>query len=140
MLGIISFILHFTWEWFQCGPFFIHRGTQASPISKVLASLRDVILTFLIIVLASFLGRFDRSLKELKTTRGLILIEIIAFATAIAVEKFALATNCWSYTDFNPLLPLLDVSVLPILQLTLLTPVVVYTSFLLGNALLEMHF
>ncbi len=137
VISTISFILHFIWEWFQCGPFFIHRGTQASLISMVLASLGDLILTFFIIGLAPFLGRFDRSLKALKTIQGFILIEIVAFATAVAVEKVALATNRWSYTEINPLLPLLEVSVLPILQLMLLTPAIVFASPPLVNLLME---
>lgn len=135
VISIISFVLHFIWEWFQCGPFFIHRGSQATPISMVMASLGDVVLTFIIIGLALLLSRFDQSLAALKATRGLIFIEIIAFAVAVAIEKFALATNRWSYTKINPLLPLLDVSILPVLQLMLLTPIVVVATLALVNAI-----
>ncbi len=137
VISTIAFILHFIWEWFQCGPFFIHRGTQASPISMVLATFGDLILTFFIFGFALFLGRLDRSLMALKSPRGLVCIEIIAFATATAVEKVALATNRWSYTEINPLLPLLDVSVLPVLQLMLLTPAVVFASLPIVNGLME---
>ncbi len=140
LIGVVSFILHFIWEWFQCGPFFIHRGAQATPISMVTTALGDVVLTFFIIGLAPLLGRFERSLEALKKSRGLIFIQIIAFVTAIAVEKFALATNRWDYTEINPLLPLFNVSTLPILQLMLLTPAVVVMSLLLMKFISEKNY
>lgn len=95
----------------------------------VTAAFGDVLLTFVIIGLALFVGDRPRyALKKLATLKGLFLIEIFAFAVAAVIEKFALATNRWSYTDLNPMIPLLDISLIPVLQMMLLAPVVVYGS------------
>lgn len=129
-LSIASFVFNFVWEWIQCDLFF-HRETRAVPLSMVTAAFGDVLLTFVIIGLALFVGDRPRySLKKLATLKGLFLIEIFAFAVAAVIEKFALATNRWSYTDLNPMIPLLDISLIPILQMMLLTPAVVYGSLL----------
>lgn len=130
-LSITSFVFNFVWEWIQCDLFFVHRGNRAVPLSMVTAAFGDVLLTFVIIGLALFVGDRPRySLKKLATLKGLFLIEIFAFAAAAVIEKFALATNRWSYTDLNPMTPLLDISLIPILQMMLLTPAVVYGSLL----------
>jgi hypothetical protein len=55
-------------------------------------------------------------------------MELFAFSFAVAVEKYALATGRWRYTAINPLIPLLKVSLLPVAQLMILTPVSVYMT------------
>lgn len=124
VVSATSFVLHFIWEWFQCGPFFIHRGVPASPVSMAMSAIGDVLLTFLIIGLALLIGGSDPSLKKLTKTHGIFFIEIFAVIIAIAVEKYALATNRWSYTEINPVIPILRVSLLPILQMMILTPTI----------------
>ena len=128
VMSAISFVLHFIWEWFQCGPFFIHRGVPASPASMALAAIGDVLLTFLIIGLALLIGGSNHSLKKLTTPHGIFFTEFFAVIIAITVEKYALATNRWSYTEISPVIPMLEVSLLPILQMMILTPAIVYVA------------
>jgi hypothetical protein len=120
----VTFVLHFGWEWYQCRPFFIHRGSSDSLFSMVVASSGDVVLTLLIlcsVFAVSKINSLPRS--NLLSARGVSLMELFAFSFAVAVEKYALATGRWRYTAINPLIPLLKVSLLPVAQLMILTPV-----------------
>ncbi len=131
LISVLSFILHFGWEWFQCGLFFTHRATQATPSAMVMATLGDVLITFFILGGAFFIKSLSRSfLSEFPYLKMLLYLELIAFTLAIGVEKCALATNRWAYTDINPIIPLLEVSALPVLQMMFLTPVILCLSTL----------
>lgn len=128
LIALLSFLFNFVWEWFQCVPFFVHRGTQASPITMVMAAFGDVGLTLIVLVLVYIVtSRRQPLIQFMQTTlqrRKFALVEIMAFLVAVTVEKLALATNRWSYTDINPIIPGVGVSFLPVLQLMLLIPLV----------------
>lgn len=129
LIGLISFLLHFVWEWFQCVPFFVHRATQASPISMVVAAFGDVGLTYLVLSFVCIVVKEKRNLMQNKITmKTFILIEIFALLVAVGTEKFALATNRWSYTSLNPIIPFIEVSSLPVLQLMILIPVALFLA------------
>ncbi len=132
LLGFFSFLFNFIWEWFQCAPFFIHRGTQALPLSMVSAALGDVLLTFLILIVV-YISKY-RSLKllhECIAVKNFFYLEFVSFLFAISVEKVALAKNRWSYTYSNPVIPIFGVSVLPVLQIMLITPSVLYITIII---------
>jgi uncharacterized membrane protein len=122
IFSAISFSLNFIWEWLQCEPYFIHRGTQANPLSMVKAPLGDVILSFIVLGFAVLLDRTEIK-KRLISYKAFILLETCAFFVAVIVEKLALVSGGWAYTEKNPLVPFLKVSLLPIFQLLILIPV-----------------
>lgn len=129
LVSVLSFVFHFAWEWFQCGPFFIHRADQATPLSMVVATLGDLIITYGILGIVYVLKNIGTNFfPEYSQIKKLIFIEIVSLFVAVGIEKFALATNRWSYTDINPIIPILKVSFLPVLQLMLLTPIILYIT------------
>ena len=132
LIGLLSFLFNFVWEWFQCVPFFVHRGNQASPITMLMAAFGDVYLTFIVLVLVYIVTRRRQPLIQAMQSnlqlRKFFLIEIMAFLVAVGIEKLALAKNRWSYTDINPLIPGVGVSFLPVLQLMLLIPLVLFVT------------
>ncbi len=129
LVGLLSFVFHFVWEWYQCAPFFVHRGTQASPMSMAISAFGDVVLTFLVLALVYFRKKRRQSVMQSDFQwSNFVSIEITAFLVAVGVEKLALATKRWSYADINPVIPGIGVSVLPVLQLMLLIPVVVFLT------------
>ena len=141
LAGMLSFLLQFVWEWFQCEPFFVHRGTQASPISMVMAAIGDVVLTFLVLGFVFILTKRRQTFMQSNFQfRNFVLIEVTAFLAAVGIEKLALATNRWSYTYINPIIPILGVSILPVLQLMLIVPLVLFvTVAVLRRALKRAH-
>ena len=52
----------------------------------------------------------------------------LACAIAVILERAALALGAWSYSGRMPLVPLLDVGVWPVLQLTLLVPLALWAA------------
>lgn len=122
LLSLFSFPLHFAWEWVQCQPYFIHLAAPPNLSSMVMATLGDVVLTWLVYaVLAPFHGRawplapWGRSIWLGVMASGL--------GISVAVELFALQTGRWSYTEAAPLLPGSPLSMLPIAQMLILVPI-----------------
>ena len=132
---LVSFPLHFAWEWVQCQPFFVHQATSPTVASMVIATLGDLVLTLIAYAAVAALHGPQWPLGQWRW-RPVVTLELVALAEAMAVELYAVATGRWSYTDAAPLLSLTDVSVLPILQLVLLLP----ASFLLARYLWQRMF
>ncbi len=129
LVSVLSFVFHFAWEWFQCGPFFVHRANQATPLSMLVAAFGDLLITYGILAIVYVLKKVSQNFfPEYAQVKMIIYIEAISFLLAVSIEKFALATNRWSYTDINPIIPILKVSFLPVLQLMLLTPIILYIT------------
>jgi hypothetical protein len=126
---VVTFVLHFAWEWYQCRPFFIHRGSPESLFSMMVASIGDVVLTLLIVCSVFVVNKMSPLPRsKLLSARGVSLMEFFAVFVAVAVEKYALATGRWQYTAINPIIPFMRVSLLPVAQLMILTPVSVYLT------------
>ena len=58
------------------------------------------------------------------------VLATLGFAMAVIVERVASASGMWSYNEHMPMIPGLEVGLLPILQLTVLFPL----SFAFANA------
>jgi len=126
----LAFSLHYPWEYAQCGLFFVHRASPADPWSMLLVTGGDLILTWIAhLVLTALTGRW-LWLHEPWTLRVWLALSGAALALSIPIELYALATNRWAYTTINPRLPLIGVSVIPVLQLLLLFPL----TFLLARS------
>lgn len=108
----------------QCPLFFVHGSYDASRAGMLRATVGDVGLTWLIyIVLAGISGRWRWTVGRWGWPRALTLI-VFATALSLAIESRALANGSWRYKDLTPLVPGTRISVLPVLQLLLLTPLV----------------
>ena len=123
IIFIFSFVAHFGWEWLQCQAFFVHSQSAPNLSSMIMATLGDVLLTFIIIGIVALSCPERYSIKL--NLKKLVICELLSFVLATAVEKYALSEHRWAYTHSNPVIPFLNVSILPILQLMLLTPLIV---------------
>lgn len=56
---------------------------------------------------------------------GYALMATVGVVIAVLIERHALATGRWAYTDWMPVLPVLDVGLVPVLQM-LIVPAVVF--------------
>lgn len=131
-LSIIGFALNFVWEYFQCGPFFIHRYGEANIQSMVKASLGDLSIVWGIFLVMVLIKRSFFWIKDAKMN-SFILTIIFSLLVSILVERWGLMTGRWSYTSINPVLPQLNISVLPLLQMILITPLTFYFSKKISN-------
>lgn len=123
LLAVPALPLHYAWENVQCRLFFVHRANPADQWSMLQAAWGDVLLTWIAyLVVATLTGRW-RWLHGPWTARVWIILLGTALTLSVSIEFYALATDRWAYTDINPRLPGLGVSLIPILQLLILFPV-----------------
>jgi hypothetical protein len=127
-LSIVAFVLHFTWENIQCPIFFEHGSFDASPGSMVLATLGDVGVTWVLYAAVAVVSWRWRWSAQGWSWRQWVALLGLALAIGWAIEARALARHRWSYKALTPLLPGTNVSVIPLLQLLVLTPLALWLA------------
>lgn len=128
ILSVIAFLLHFAWENVQCPLFFVHGSYDATWRGMTTATLGDVVITW---ALYSFIAAARRDWRWPAAgwkLRDWVLFAVVALLIGFAIELRALGQDRWAYRVGTPLVPGTRVSVIPLLQLLLLTPVVIQLS------------
>jgi hypothetical protein len=123
-----AFVLNYLWENIQCPWFFIHRGGNGGQIAMIVATLGDVVLTWMAQGLIAAVSRRWLWLLGPWHWRQWAVLFGAALGLSVLVETWALATSRWAYTDINPRVPGTPVSVLPVAQLLLLFPLTFWLS------------
>jgi hypothetical protein len=121
-LTLVAFVLHFVWENIQCPIFFEHGSYDASPGGMALATLGDMGITWALYAAVAVISRQWRWSAQGWSWRQWVTLLGLALTIGWAIETRALARHRWSYKAFTPLLPSMNVSVIPLLQLLVLTP------------------
>jgi hypothetical protein len=119
---LIAFPLHFVWEYVQCPIFYRHDGMPLTPAAMVGATIGDLFLTGLAFVFVALISRDLSWITSRWTTLHWVAMEVIALVLSIVVEKIGLRLNRWSYLPITPILPIVEISLLPVLQLMILFP------------------
>jgi hypothetical protein len=57
-----------------------------------------------------------------------LLMTVLGFTIAVLIERRALAGSRWVYTDQMPIMPIVNVGLVPVLQLIVLPPVVLWMA------------
>jgi hypothetical protein len=126
----IAFLLHLGWEYAQCQPFFTHGQSPPTAAAMLMAAAGDLVLTAMAYAgVAAATRRWDWALQRWSRPVWVSLL-VLATALSVAVEMYALATGRWAYTTLAPIVPIIGVSLIPVLQLVLLLPL----SFALARA------
>ena len=128
VLALISFPLHWAWEWVQCQPYFVHGATAATPLSMLMATLGDVVLTLLAYCGVAAIHGAAWPLRPWSAGVWLALMSL-ALLLSLGVEAYALHSGRWAYTGIAPRLPGTSISALPVAQLLILFPL----SFILAR-------
>lgn len=124
----IGYILHFTWEYLQCTAFFLHGSERPTIASMFIATTGDILIVFIVYIIVSLINHCLNWFSEDWNFKVFILIALPSIIIAILIEVIALTTGRWSYTNRNPIIPVLNVSLLPILQMLLINPITFYLS------------
>lgn len=127
LIALVSFVLNFIWEVMQM-PFYVCDLTWIDCLKAcAVAGLGDVVMIVGIFIIVTFI--FSKENQFIKITgRDYLLMALLGFLFAIIFEQFAEITNRWQYTELMPIFPILKIGMVPLIQLTLLTPVSVYIS------------
>jgi hypothetical protein len=135
-LVVVSFTINWLWEMLQMPAYAEMAGRSWSETAYrcVIASIGDVVMTLLVCGLGSLAAADIRWVLR-KRSNVLVSAGLLGSLFAIAFECWALWVRRWSYTPDMPLVPVIEIGLWPILQLTLLIPVsLVVTRLLVGPA------
>lgn len=123
-----GFFLQFIWESIQCSPFFRHVGAQPTWGSMVLATAGDILMMWLVYFIVSVFKKSFLWFQKDWNIQTLMIIILTSVALATLVEFWGLQTARWTYTAANPIVPLLGISLLPLLQMLFINPIAMYCS------------
>lgn len=125
---IVAFIFNFIWEMSQVALYKPHfDGVLDLILVHIRATFGDVIIFLIIYALISLVSRDTRWILKNKTN-PLMLASFFGFILAVAIEKYAIATGRWGYSELMPIIPFIGVGLSPVLQLTILTPLVSFVT------------
>ena len=124
-ISLVAFILNGIWEFVQCAAF-IHLLAPATLPEMVLASLGDVVLTWVSVVAVALYSQSGTWFLARWTRRCGIAMTLLNLGLGIGVEWIALYKGRWAYKPFNPIFPVLNVSILPLFQLMILVPLTLW--------------
>ena len=86
------------------------------------SALGDVALTWLAYAVVAAVSGDRNWVTRRWSRRQWTTIGVAAIVLAVGVERLALAAGRWSYTAANPVIPGIEVSAVPVLQLLVLLP------------------
>lgn len=125
---IAAFIFNFIWEMSQVALYKPHfDGVLDLILVHIRATIGDVIILLIIYALLSLVLRDTRWILKNKTM-PLVLASFFGFILAVAIEKYALATGRWVYSELMPIIPFVGVGLSPVLQLTILAPFISFVT------------
>ncbi|MGE0525987.1 MAG: hypothetical protein AB7G93_13185 [Bdellovibrionales bacterium] len=123
-----GYLLHLGWEYLQCAPFFYHGEENPTVASMLFASTGDVFMMFLVYATVALVKGSLRWFAADWNWKTFMLIAIPSVALALLVERVGLHIGRWKYTSVNPLIPGIEISILPILQMLFINPLTFYLS------------
>ncbi|MBI2628328.1 MAG: hypothetical protein HYW71_02785 [Candidatus Niyogibacteria bacterium] len=124
---VISFILNIIWENLQA-PFYAGFVSFFSHFSICLKGALGDVLINLSALLFMILIKQALPLKFKFNKSDFFILAALGFIIAAAIEKNALFTGKWNYDSAMPLIPYLNIGLLPILQMMFLLPLSFYLA------------
>lgn len=118
-LFVVAYVLNLLWENLQKPSFLGFEVFWKSGITCYVAAFGDALIIIGIYFLIALI-RKKYYWFSIRTKEEVVLLLVFGFVVAILFEKFALTTNRWEYTALMPIIPLLNVGLVPILQMILL--------------------
>lgn len=128
-VALFAFLLNFVWEMLQIR--FFHGMAEAFHWDAVLictqATIGDVGIALAAFWVVAWLGGCGRSWPLRPTAPQVVAFTGFGILVTIAFELLATHVwDRWSYSAAMPVIPLLEVGLLPLLQWTVLPPLVIW--------------
>lgn len=127
VLGAAAFGLNLVWELTQLFAFSsLDKASAFEVVVLVLiASLADALIT-LAAYLVTALRRRKWRWQQAVGASDFLIFAIVGVIAATLIETIALSRGTWAYGDYMLIVPMLEVGLLPLLQLTILLPVALW--------------
>ena len=126
-VALFAFLLHLPWEFWQV-PFF--EGVAAAPYWPAVkvctrAAAGDALIALLAFLVAAAAAR-SRSWILRPTWRSVCVYLATGLLVTAVIERLSTMWGRWTYGDAMPVVPVIDVGLLPLLQWTVLPPLIVW--------------
>ena len=101
----------------------------------VFATAGDIIIMWTVYLMMALVHRSFTWFQE--GWNWIVKFSLVGFSVliAIVVELWAIKTERWAYTVNNPIVPFLDVSILPLMQMALINPISMFGSKIILTSL-----
>jgi hypothetical protein len=138
-LALAAFVLNWVWELAQM--YFYESGKAAwhEFAFCTIAAIGDSLLTVLAYAVgAAFSKNVQWALGGGR--KAYLAFALFGAGSAVVIERIALTVGFWEYADRMPIIPLLDVGLIPVVQLTLLMPAALWLTIRTGKNRLSRQF
>lgn len=128
-LSIIGFVLQWTWEMAQMFAYQAMAGQpwQRTVLTCTFATIGDILATLLVYSFIAIVRWNSRWVLQ-ATSGDYVWAALAGMLIAVVTEKLARAYGQWSYTDLMPVVPFIEVGLLPLAQLTILIPITLWLA------------
>lgn len=124
-----SFVLNATWEWIQ-SPFYIDMTSDLNTIIwyRIHCALGDSIILMIGYILMSFYYRNFSWIHNSNVKHHAVFVVMGTIYTLFSEYLNVYVKNSWSYSDYMPLLPFVNIGLVPLFQWIILPPVVIFIT------------
>ena len=126
-IAFFSFLLNFVWEVLQT-PFFVDISTEITTIIwyRFHCTLGDVMISLGSFWLVALISK-TRTWFLNPTKKKLLLFVAFGVSYTIFSEIKNVSLNkLWAYSDFMPVIPYIDVGIVPLIQWIILPPLLIF--------------
>ncbi|GEM_PF-1852161 len=120
IVAVTSLVLHGIWEYVACGIFYAYGEIENMNRLMVEATIGDVGIALLIFNLLLLLRK---DLKYKLTIKDYLIVVLYGIIGAYYFETRALSIDRWVYNSGMTIIPVLNVGLIPVLQLVILIPI-----------------
>ncbi len=125
---VVSFILQYLWEYWQCGIFFAMEPDPFHSLLMWSATFGDVVMTVGLYLLLSVINKNLHWIIQPWAIKEYLFMLLYALFFSFYFEVSALYTGRWGYSPAMPLFPNTNIGLVPVLQLILLFPLTFFIS------------
>ncbi|WP_335869041.1 hypothetical protein [Bacillus sp. 2205SS5-2] len=123
LIGIVSLILQFSWEYGQCAIFYdMNDDLDFTSLLMWSAIWGDIMMTLILYVLISLLNQDVNWFLKPFQRKDFVIMVLYALFLSFYFEISAHYTSRWTYSSSMPLVYKTNIGVIPVLQLLLLFP------------------
>ena len=130
ILAVSAFGLNLLWEGIQMSLY--SSLDETSVFTKIIihiaASLGDAVITLGAYLLIALI-RWDVRWWQAARFRDFFIFAVFGAISATLIELVAINRGIWIYGSDMPIVPLLNIGLLPLLQLTILLPTALWFAF-----------
>lgn len=126
-VAVLAFLLNFVWEMWQI-PFFLRMPQMAHQPAVLLcsrAAVGDAGIALLAFWAVAAIARSRRWILR-PAARQVVAFLAVGLLITLAVERWSLAMGRWAYAPLMPVVPVVEIGLLPALQWLVLPPLVVW--------------